>query len=160
MEQLVLLLIIGAISLINWLIEQSGKRREQRRFEAERARREAEANPYLEPEPAAPIPVPEAREPAPQQEMRRLLEAFGIPVPEESAPQALPSEIPAPASEPTPVFASAPITMPEPRPVIAKTKPTPSSPRKAPLEIKSPAALRQAIIWREILGPPRSLQPH
>lgn len=159
MEQLVLLLIIGAISLINWLIEQSGKRREQRRFEAERARREAEANPYLEPEPA-PIPAPEAREPAPQQEMRRLLEAFGIPVPEEAAPQALPSEIPTPASEPTPVFASAPVTVPELRPVIAKTKPTPSSPRKAPLEIKSPAALRQAIIWREILGPPRSLQPH
>ena len=159
MEQLVLLLIIGAISLINWLIEQSGKRREQRRFEAERARREAESNPYLEPEPA-PIPAPEAREPAPQQEMRRLLEAFGIPVPEEAAPQALPLEKPTPAPEPTPVFASTPVTVPVPRAVIAKTKPTPPSPRKAPLEIKSPAALRQAIIWREILGPPRSLQPH
>jgi hypothetical protein len=64
MEQLVLLLIIGAISLINWLIEQSGKRREQRRFEAERTRREAEASPYLERE-LTPTPAPETREPAP-----------------------------------------------------------------------------------------------
>jgi hypothetical protein len=151
MEQLVLLLIIGAISLINWLIEQSGKRREQRRFEAERARREAEASPYQEPA-SSPASIPEVHEPEPQQEMRRFLESFGIPMPEEVAPQEVAPEIPTPA----PVQAPAPA----PHAISRKLKPTPSKPQQVLLEIKSPAALRQAIVWREILGPPRSLQPY
>jgi hypothetical protein len=151
MEQLVLLLIIGAISLINWLIEQSGKRREQRRFEAERARREAESSPYQEPAPS-PASIPEVHKSEPQQEMRRFLESFGIPMPEEAAPQEFAPEIPTPA----PVQAPAPA----PRAIARKLKPTPSKPQQVLLEIKSPAALRQAIVWREILGPPRSLQPH
>ena len=153
MEQLVLLLIIGAISLINWLIEQSGKRREQRRFEAERARREAEASPYQEPAPS-PTSIPEVRKSEPQQEMRRFLESFGIPMPEEAAPQEVAPEFltPAPAQTPAPA--------PVPRPIVRKLKPTSSKPQQVQLEIKSPAALRQAIVWREILGPPRSLQPY
>ena len=142
MEQLVLLLIIGAISLINWLIEQSGKRREQRRFETEHARREAEARPYQEP-----ASIPEIHKSAPQQEMRRFLGAFGIPMPEAVAPEIL---MPAPEKAPAPA----------PRTPIPKLKPTASKPRQVPLEIKSPAVLRQAIVWREILGPPRSLQPY
>ena len=151
MEQLVLLLIIGAISLINWLIEQSGKRREQRRFETERARREAEPSPYQEPA-LSPESLPEVQESAPQQEMRRFLETFGIPVPDEIAPQEVAPQIPTPALEKAPA--------PAPRTIARKLKPTPSKPREVPLEIKSPAALRQAIVWREILGPPRSLQPY
>ncbi len=151
MEQLVLLLIIGAISLINWLIEQSGKRREQRRFESERARREAEPSPYQEPA-LSPASLPEVHESAPQQEMRRFLETFGIPMPDEIAPQEVALQIPTPALEKAPA--------PAPRTIARKLKPTPSKPREVPLEIKSPAALRQAIVWREILGPPRSLQPY
>ena len=151
MEQLVLLLIIGAISLINWLIEQSGKRREQRRFETERARREAEPSPYQEPA-LSPASLPEVHESAPQQEMRRFLETFGIPMPDEIAPQEVALQIPTPALEKAPA--------PAPRTIARKLKPTPSKPREVPLEIKSPAALRQAIVWREILGPPRSLQPY
>jgi hypothetical protein len=153
MEQLVLLLIIGAISLINWLIEQSGKRREQRRFEAERARREAESSPYLEPAPS-PTSIPEVHKSEPQQEMRRFLESFGIPMPEEVAPQEVAPEFltPAPAQTPAPAPAS--------RTIVRKLKPTSSKPQQVLLEIKSPAALRQAIVWREILGPPRSLQPY
>jgi hypothetical protein len=146
MEQLVLLLIIGAISLINWLIEQSGKRREQRRFETECARREAEPSPYQEPA-LSPASIPELHEFGPQQEMRRFLETFGIPMPEEAAPEILklaPAQTPARA----------------PRTISPKLKQTPSKPRQVPLEIKSPAVLRQAIVWREILGPPRSLQPY
>ena len=151
MEQLVLLLIIGAISLINWLIEQSGKRREQRRFEAKRVRREAEASPYQEPAPS-PASLPEVYEPEPQQEMRRFLESFGIPMPEEVAPQEVVPEILTPAPAQTPA--------PAPRTIARKLKPTPAKPQQVLLEIKSPAALRQAIVWREILGPPRSLQPY
>jgi len=156
MEQLVLLLIIGAISLINWLIEQSGKRREQRRFEAERAHREAEASLYQEPAPS-PTSIPEVRKSEPQQEMRRFLESFGIPMPEEVAPQEVAPEFLTPAPAQTPALAPAPV----PSTIVRKLKPTTSSkPQKVPLEIKSPAALRQAIVWREILGPPRSLQPY
>jgi hypothetical protein len=151
MEQLVLLLIIGAISLINWLIEQSGKRREQRRFETERARREAEPSSYQEPA-LLPASIPEVHEHAPQQEIRRFLEAFGIPMPEEVAPQEVAPQILTPALAQT--------TPRAPRTISPKLKPTPSKPRQVPLEIKSPAALRQAIVWREILGPPRSLQPY
>jgi len=153
MEQLVLLLIIGAISLINWLIEQSGKRREQRRFEAERARREAESSPYQEPAPS-PASIPEVHKSEPQQEMRRFLESFGIPMPEEVAPQEVAPEFLTPAPAQTPASA------PTPRTIVRKLKPTSSKPQQVQLEIKSPAALRQAIVWREILGPPRSLQPY
>ncbi|NDG71563.1 MAG: hypothetical protein EBY32_09735 [Proteobacteria bacterium] len=147
MEQLVLLLIIGAISLINWLIEQSGKRREQRRSETERAHREEEPSSYQEP-----ASSPEVYQSAPQQEMRRFLEAFGVPMPEEVAPQEVAREILMPAPEKAPA--------PSPRTIVSKLKPTPPKPRQFPLEIKSPAVLRQAIVWREILGPPRSLQPY
>ncbi|MFM8831790.1 MAG: hypothetical protein ACKOHM_12405 [Spartobacteria bacterium] len=152
MEQLVLLLIIGAISLINWLIEQSGKRREQRRFEQERARRQAaEPNPYLEPAPT-PASAHELPEPTPQQEMRKFLEAFGIPVPEEPAPPIAPQEIQPPV--PQEKFEPEPV-QPAPRP---KRKVTPLQTHQPVAITKSPATLRQAIIWREILGPPRSLQ--
>ena len=151
MEQLVLLLIIGAISLINWLIEQSGKRREKRRLETERTRRDAEPSSYQEPA-LSPASIPEVHQSAPQQEMRRFLEAFGIPMPEEVAPQEVVPEILTPAPALTPA--------PTPRTTIPKLKPTASKPRQVPLEIKSPAVLRHAIVWREILGPPRSLQPY
>jgi hypothetical protein len=151
MEQLVLLLIIGAISLINWLIEQSGKRREQRRFETERSRREAEPSPYQESAPS-PASIPEVPESAPQQEMRRFLESFGIPMADEVAPQEVALQIPTPAP--------AQIPAPAPQTIVCKLRPTPSKPREFPLEIRSTAALRQAIVWREILGPPRSLQPY
>jgi hypothetical protein len=151
MEQLVLLLIIGAISLINWLIEQSGKRREQRRSETERAHREEEPSSYQEPA-QSPASIPEVYQSAPQQEMRRFLEAFGVPMPEEVAPQEVAREILMPAPAQTPARA--------PRTTSPKLKPTPSKPRQVPLEIKSPSVLRQAIVWREILGPPRSLQPY
>jgi len=153
MEQLVLLLIIGAISLINWLIEQSGKRREQRRFEQESARRQAETNPYLEPTPT-PAPVQELPDPNPQQEMRKFLEAFGIPVPEEPAPPIAPQEIYPPV--PQEIFEPEPV-QPAPRP---KRKTAPLQTHQPAAFVKSPAILRQAIIWREILGPPRSLQPY
>ena len=159
MEQLVLLLIIGAISLINWLIEQSGKRREQRRFEAERARREAEANPYLEANPE-PTSVPEVPEKRPQKEIRELLEVFGIPLPDQLPLPVPRQEMPTPAPKPATSVATPVKIFSETRPVMVKRKASPSTVRKAPVDITSQTALRQAVVWREILGPPRSLQPY
>ena len=148
MEQLVLLLIIGAISLINWLIEQSGKRREKRRLEKELNSREPEESVYQEPTPA---PAAPSNEPTRGKEMRRFLESFGIPLPEEIEAPVVNLEVLAPSpSEPLPL-----------QPPVIATKPI-SAPARNSAErvfLKSPSALRQAVVWREILGPPRSLQP-
>jgi hypothetical protein len=148
MEQLVLLLIIGAISLINWLIEQSGKRREKRRLEKELTNQEPEESVYREPTPAPAAPSSESPR---GQEMRRFLESFGIPLPEEIEAPAVNLEVLAPSPS---------VALPLKPPVIAY-KPIPEPMRISPERVflKSPSALRQAIVWREILGPPRSLQP-
>lgn len=151
MEQLVLVLIIGAISLINWLIEQSGKRREQHRLEREnRARNgreesvESPRSPDQEPE-TIPETIPD---------VRRILEAFGIPVsPEEFNRQSDIAEkerppIKLPVSEfPVPA-----------KPIVIKKKSVTAV--SQPTEKKSRQLLRQAVVWREILGPPRSLLPY
>ncbi len=148
MEQLVLLLIIGAISLINWLIEQSGKRREKRRLEKELTSQEPEESVYREPPPA---PAAPSTEPQRGQEMRRFLESFGIPLPEEIEAPVVNLEVLAPSpSEALPL-----------QPPVIGSKPIPAPVLISPARpsLKSPTSLRQAIVWREVLGPPRSLQP-
>jgi hypothetical protein len=75
-------------------------------------------------------------------------------MPEEVAPQEVAPELLTPAPAQTPA------TAPAPRTIVRKLKPTSPKPQQVQLEIKSPAALRQAIVWREILGPPRSLQSY
>ena len=148
MEQLVLLLIIGAISLINWLIEQSGKRREKRRLEKELSGQESEEPAYRE---SSPAPAETDTENPRGQEMRRFLESFGIPLPEEIEEPVVSQEIVAPRQSPPPLL----------QPPLVVSRKTPAPVRMAPdrFSLKSPAALRQAIVLREILGPPRSLQP-
>jgi hypothetical protein len=148
MEQLVLLLIIGAISLINWLIDQSGKRREKRRLEKELSGQEGEEPAYRE---SSPAPA-ETDSGIPRgQEMRRFLESFGIPLPEEIQEPVVSQEVVAPRQSPPPML----------QPPLAVSRKTPAPVRMAPdrFSLKSPAALRQAMVLREILGPPRSLQP-
>lgn len=148
MEQLVLLLIIGAISLINWLIEQSAKRREKRRLEQELTTQEPEESIYRESTPAHPAPSTESPR---GEEMRRFLESFGIPMPEEIEAPVVNQEVPPPRPS---------VPLPFQPPVVAPKR-TPLPVRNSPegVFLKSPTALRQAIVWREILGPPRSLQP-
>ncbi|MEI8294268.1 MAG: hypothetical protein WCG66_09815 [bacterium] len=149
MEQLVLVLIIGAVSLINWLIEQSAKRREQQRSQRERDGREVVPSPCDEALPDAVRPV---EQPDPQAEMRDWLESFGLPV-------LLPKTVAAPDS----VLCQPDLPHPKPaasRPVAARkprTKHLPPAPVLAPFKTRTD--LRQAIIWREILGAPRSIQP-
>ena len=150
MEQLVLLLVIAAISLVNWLIERSGKLREQRRLQKEAASR-GEA-------PLAPAPtVPEAspREEI-EEQMRRMMESFGFPV-----------EQPAPAIEkPQPIVEFVPPPpLPKPDPVIERPRirrdkqvAAVSSERSPWLNrLDSPQGLREAVVLREILGPPKAL---
>lgn len=150
MEQLVLLLVIAAISLVNWLIERSAKLREQRRLQKESAKRsQPQAAP--EPEPVEASPREELEE-----QMRRMMESFGFPV-EESRP----------APQPTVVFEEPAPPLPPPVPVAAVTRaPLPRS-KKATIarrprspwiaRLGSSQGLREAIVLREILGPPKSL---
>jgi len=151
MEQLVLLLIIGAISLINWLIEQSGKRREMRRLEMERSHRETEESVYRKPttDPVAPT-VDTMR----SREMRRFLESFGVPLPEEMEAPAVETKNP----EISATFIRENLDSETQQALVALKQPKPL-PIKEPVcqQSKAPANLRQAILWREVLGPPRSI---
>jgi hypothetical protein len=90
MEQLVLILIIGAISLINWLIEQSGKRREQQRLQRERESNQVEGSAYQDSSPPTDRLRP-ATQPEPSREVRELLEVFGVPLPAPESPHVIDS---------------------------------------------------------------------
>ena len=158
MEQLVLLLIIAGISLINWLMEKSKKLREEKRLEKRRAD-SAKQPPSLPQEAPAPT-MPE--EDQGSEQIRRLLEAMGMPT---GFPEA----------EPATEFAPAP---PEPAQASIEEAPLPIAPAipRKPLRLKRTLAktttketnpwskrlrsrsdLREAIVIREILGPPKAI---
>jgi len=155
MEQLVLLLIIGAISLINWLIEQSGKRREKRQLEQKRLESDFEENPNDAPR-SSPLSTSPTYQPIPRQDMRRMLEAFGIPTRKEMSPQLVPQDFCEPVAQVVLQSESrASVIAPKPKSRAAlSVKP------QNPALNKSPLTLRQAIVWSEILGSPRSLRPY
>ena len=153
MEQLVLLLVIAAISLVNWLIERSGKLREQRRLQKGASR---QGEPASEPKPA--LPETSAREEI-QEQMRRVFESFGLPV-EEPRPLPLP-QAPVVSFEAPPTPPPLPKTsavLDQPRPRHRKEFATPSRTRSPWLKrLDSPQGLREAVVLREILGPPKAL---
>lgn len=149
MEQLVILVIIGLISLVNWLIQRSAELREKRKQERKRL-----GIPEGSPFHPAPEPQPEPVDPA--ENMRRLMEALGLPV-ESEAPVSTP-RVEEPPPLPLPPPAAAP--KPSPRP----TRPAPPVPAAAAAPafdlsraLQQRGSLRQAIILREILGPPKGL---
>jgi hypothetical protein len=154
MEQFVLLLVIAAISLVNWLIDRSAKLREQRRLQKESADRN-EPDSFQEP----PAHEASAREEL-EEHMRRMMETFGFPTEEprplveKSAPvvvfeeQAAPPPIPRSKQQTTPA-----------RPTLRRSKAAttairPRSPWVA--RLNSQQGLREAIVLREILGPPKA----
>jgi hypothetical protein len=153
MEQLVLLLIIAAISLVNWLIERSAKLREKRRLEKQARTTGA--------------PIPEM-EPAPdhgrsQEQIRELLESLGFPVPEEEPPL-LPSTIDEPLFIQEEQIEPLPPLRPTPRPAIKKSSkkmgPVIATPNPWASRLKTPSGFREAVVLREIIGSPRSLAPY
>lgn len=161
MEQLIFLAIIALISFVNWLMQRSAELREKKRLERKRSGDSGES-PYR----TAPAedahesrPTPPAADPA--ADMRRLMEALGLPV-EAEPPRPVPAPPPLPAFEeavprPEPV-PEIPTFTPPPRAVAAK--PAPPAPRPpSPLlkTLRTREGLRQAIVLREILGPPKAL---
>jgi len=156
MEQLVILVIIGLISLVNWLVQRSSEIREQRKLEREQ-QGVPEGNPFLSSEEKSTGPVRKD----PSEEMRRLMEVLGVPVEEPPREAAAPPQLP-----PAPVFVTAPSRRKNPP---AARKPATAAPSLQPQHpgssarvfsdaLRSRAGVRRAVVLREILGPPIALR--
>jgi len=152
MEQLVILVIIGLISLVNWLMQRSAELREKRKLER-KSLGIPEGNPFQGQPPAE---EPERLDPDPAANMRRLMEALGLPVEiEQPLPTTRRSEDMPPPLPPPP---AAPRSKPAFRAHRAVQIPAAPAPASAlSLALKQRGSLRQAIILREILGPPKGL---
>ena len=162
MEQLVILVIIGLISLVNWLMQRSAELREKRKIEQAAQRGEAVPSARSQQEDQEQLGPQED----PAESMRKLMEALGLPM-EEAPPPTLkqpppsaprmpePPAIPPPAPSPRVEF------RPTPQPrrpssaaaVVAHAKPT----RFREL-LSSRGGIRDAIVLAEVLGKPRGLQ--
>jgi len=157
MEQLVIIAIIGLISLVNWVMKRSAEIREQRKLERQRLGI-PEGDPFHPAEnPAAPRRSADDSSP----DMRRLMEALGLPPAEEELPPRPVVREASPALPPLPAYR--PPATPKPRfqspgtraPATPPAAAVPGSPLDAAL--RSHDGIRQAIVLREILGPPKAL---
>ena len=156
MEQLVILLVIGIISLVNWLMQRSAEIREQRKAEAARLGI-PEGNPF---QPAEEKPATKAAsEKDPAREMRKLMEALGLPL-EDEEPLVRLELPPVPEIPPLPVYQSkAPSEKPAGKiPAIPSAAPAlPVAARTSLAQaLRSRDGVRQAVVLREILGPPKA----
>jgi hypothetical protein len=169
MEQLVILVIIGLISLVNWLMQRSAKMKEKRRLE--RAAQQGEP-----PEPLVPEPSFETQEERPDEAMRKLMEALGLPV--EEVPPPIPQSAPPPLVQPvfeepppaaTPAFTHNRLSE-QPSPVFVYEVPQATQPRRGPAIVEvakpsrfrtllsTPEGIRDAFVLSEVLGKPLALQ--
>ncbi len=153
MEQLVILLVIGIISLVNWLMQRSAEIRERRKAEAGRLGIPG-GNPFQPAEEQPATTTAPAKDPA--REMRKLMEALGLPLEDEEPP--VHRELP-PAPELPPLPASPP-KAPAPKPAVQMPAFVPHAPPAArsalAQALRSRDGVRQAIVLREILGPPKA----
>ncbi|MFZ4598060.1 MAG: hypothetical protein ACOYNN_05395 [Terrimicrobiaceae bacterium] len=170
MEQLVILVVIGLISFVNWLMQRSAELRERQKLERKKEGL-PEGNPFQEQEPESPEPQAAPSRPVadPGAEMRKLMEALGLPIEDEPTTVFVPER---PAPPPLPVAAEVrpverAVFVPKPTPVtrslsedaarrrIAEAaEPVHASPLMVAL--RSRDGVRQAIVLREILGPPKA----
>jgi hypothetical protein len=177
MEQFVLLLIIAAISLVNWILQKSAQHREKRK--AEQAREES-----IHPDTSAPGDQRETQF-DPMDQTRKFLEALGLPddaLPPRpaAAPPALPPtawrpEESAPKRDflhklqpdleqrlhPEPTFSAAPPARIRARSTVATVTVSESSSARGLVTgiLTEKEGMRRAVVIREILGPPRAFQP-
>lgn len=164
MEQLVIIAIVGLISLVNWLMKRSAEVREERRLERQR-QGIPEGDPFHPAESAEGRTAKRAPEAHPSPDMRRLMEALGLPQDDEEFinPEDVPEiRRPAPANPPPPPL---PVFQPLPRPELRSGKfknidvALSQTATVSPLAVTlhSHEGLRQGIVLREILGPPKAL---
>lgn len=187
MEQLVILVIIGLISLVNWLLQKSAEKRELAKMKREAAEQDAASRGVRPQGRMEPVARRESARPG-QDPMRELMEALGLPA-EAAAP---PPVVARSASvEEREEFASAEQPPPLPRKaaaprVSAAWQPPPRRPRpdakterlasafsaigQGPTReekrsvglrglLATETGRRQAVILAEILGTPRGLAP-
>jgi len=169
MEQLVLLVIIALISFINWAMQKSAERRKAKKL----AEKSGPATPGQRPKPQ---PATDA-----ETEMRRFMDALGLPTEAEPpviqrqeqvepAPQRQVTPPPIPKQQPQ--FQRGRVQKPEremqelaarlQRAEIGGAEESVGLPggRSGSYRelLKSPQSLRDAVVVREILGPPKALQ--
>jgi len=158
MEQVVIIVVIGLISLVNWAMKRSAEIREERKRERERLGI-PEGDPYHSAPHQEETPAPQPRASGGSSpEMRRLMEALGLPPDEEAPPVARKASAPAPLP---PLPAYRPPAARKPRAEIPGSRAVPPA-AVAPVSplaaaLRSHEGIRQAIVLREILGPPKAL---
>ena len=155
-QQIVLILIIGAISLVNWLIEKSAKLREKRRIESLEQEPPSATSAHL------PHPGQLQRANRVEESLREFMETFGLPLPVEPVPT---------NSQSTPVGLQPPL------PPLSDTRQNLDLPSTAPIQHQIPcisrprsnrwasqlhgrSTIREAMILSEILGSPRAKTLH
>jgi len=181
MEQLVIIAVIAAISFVNWLVKQSREARHRKALEERTLRDETDEEPS-----AQEHPEPPAASGGQDEQMRKFLEALGLPT-DEPPPAIVRPSLPT-RTEPPPVPRAAPARRPfaaPAQPVRAELMEPIFSTQKGGYssEIAAAAAsfatatstgartddyrfhfpdkahaLRDAIVMREILGPPKALE--
>lgn len=156
MEQVVIIAIIGLISLVNWIVKRSAEIREVRKRERERLGI-PEGDPFHSGSQQTDSPV---SRPHPDNDsssdMRRLMEALGLPADEE--PAAVVRQAAVPAALP-PLPARRQPLAPKPRAEMSGTRAIPPAATTAsPLSnaLRERDGIRRAIVLREILGPPKA----
>ena len=150
-QQVVIIIVIGLISLVNWVMKRSAEIREARKQERQRLGI-PEGDPFHSAPHQEESPEPQHRPAiAPSPDMRRLMEALGLPPDEEAPPVVRKAAAPA-ALPPLPAYRP---------PAAQKSRAVPPA-AVAPVSplstaLRSHEGLRQAIVLREILGPPKAL---
>jgi len=172
-EQFIVLLVIAAISVVEWLVRQSRERRERKRVEELQKRGETAprrvAGPLEAPRPTAGFPT------RGEEELRKFLEALGVPA-NSTPPPPIPQppivvrhvEHPVPAGVvlPAPTAAAVPSKRRVPtaeeralaRRLAAEHPPIESETISARSMLKTKEGLRAAFVLREVLGKPVALQ--
>lgn len=156
MDQVVILVIIALISFVNWLMQRSAELREKKKRERQ-ADGTPETSPYREHPEDVEAPLPSRPVTDPGAEMRKLMEALGLPVEDVAPPVVI--ERPPPLPEPVvPRFTPRPTS----RPDFASAKPAPPVIVSRPIgplaaALRNPQSLRQAVVLRNILGPAKGL---
>lgn len=177
MEQFVILIIIAAISLINWLLQKSAEHKNRRMAQQKEAEGGGAGDADADEQTAR---SDEGKWAAPEEDLRKFMEALGLPGEDLPPPPVVQKHQPPPIPEI--------ITPPQAPPAVAKTNAQIRAQASKEMRelaarfqqqaydiaepdtggssttndfrefLQSPKKLRNGIILREILGPPKGLE--
>ncbi|MDD5349514.1 MAG: hypothetical protein PHQ12_04810 [Chthoniobacteraceae bacterium] len=164
MDQLILVLIVGAVALIKWFVENAGKSQAGREDAGDETP-DFPANPSVPPRRVRPpgnLADPASRGESDEEKMRRFMEALGLPSngvppprpaqPQRPAPRSVAPPLPRPIvrrTERPPMRPAVPAPQPQPRPELARRSiaspldiggPLPELPKSRPMSESAPAS--------------------